>query len=319
MELDKDTLIEMYRKMLQIRHFEEGIWYVYTHGLMSGLAHLYIGEEAVAVGACFTLRDDDYITSTHRGHGHCIAKGGQLDRMMAEVMGKRDGYCKGKGGSMHIADLSIGILGANGIVAGGFGIATGAAFSAKRKGTDQVAVCFFGDGAVNQGIMLETMNLASIWKLPVVFICENNQYGEYTAAKDVTSCQNIADKAAATDIPGVMIDGNDVIVVYETVKEAVERARKGEGATLIECQTYRWGGHHVGDPGAYRSDEELAEWKAKDPIKRFSDKLLSDKLATENELEAIEEQVKKEIEDAIEFGKNSPFPSPEEVEEDVYA
>ena len=319
MELGKDSLIEMYRKMLQIRHFEEGIWYVYTHGLMSGLAHLYIGEEAVAVGACSSLRDDDYITSTHRGHGHCIAKGGQLDRMMAEVMGKRDGYCKGKGGSMHIADLSIGILGANGIVAGGFGIATGAAFSAKRKGTDQVAVCFFGDGAVNQGIMLETMNLASIWKLPVVFICENNQYGEYTAAKDVTSCQNIVDKAAATDIRGVMIDGNDVVAVYETVKKAVEIARKGEGATLIECQTYRWGGHHVGDPGAYRSDEEIAEWKAKDPIKRFSDKLLSDKLATENELEAIEEQVKKEIEDAIEFGKNSPFPSPEEVEEDVYA
>ena len=248
--------------MLRIRHFEEQIFEVYTSGLMHGLAHLYIGEEAVAVGVCTALRDDDFITSTHRGHGHCVAKGGKLDEMMAEVMGRVTGICRGKGGSMHIADMSVGILGANGIVGGGFGIATGAALSVKLRKTDQVAVCFFGDGASNQGIFFEVMNYAAIWDLPIVYVCENNQYGEYTATDAVTAGDTIADRAKPFGIPGSTIDGNDVEVVYEAANEAIQRARTGDGPTLIECMTYRHRGHHVGDPGdGYRLEEERQEWQ----------------------------------------------------------
>ena len=260
--MNDETKKTIYRNMLRIRRFEEQIFEVYTGGLMHGLAHLYIGEEAVAVGVCSALRDDDYITSTHRGHGHCVAKGGNLDQMMAEVLGRVTGYCRGKGGSMHIADMSLGILGANGIVGGGFGIATGAALSAKLRKTDQVAVCFFGDGASNQGVFFEVMNTASIWDLPVVYVCENNQYGEYTATDSVTAGDTIADRAKPFGIPSSTIDGNDVVIVHKTAAAAVARAREGKGPTLIECMTYRHRGHHVGDPGdGYRSEEERQAWR----------------------------------------------------------
>ncbi len=320
MGLDRQLLLDMYRGMLCIRRFEEEIWNVYTGGLMHGLAHLYIGEEAVAVGVCSALREDDYITSTHRGHGHCVAKGGRLDRMMAEVMGKVTGHCRGKGGSMHIADMSSGILGANGIVGGGFGIATGAALSAKLRKTDQVTACFFGDGAANQGIFFEVMNHAAIWKLPVIYVCENNHYGEFTATETVTAGACIADRAAPFGIPGRAVDGSDVVAVYGAAAEAVERARSGEGASLIECDTYRYRGHHVGDPGeTYRSREEIDAWMAKDPIERLKGKLMGEEQATEAELNAVEEGVQKEVLEALESAKAAPYPDVEEVREHVFA
>jgi pyruvate dehydrogenase E1 component alpha subunit len=305
--------------MLRIRRFEEQIWEIYTSGLMHGLAHLYIGQEAVAVGVCTALTDDDYITSTHRGHGHCIAKGGDLDQMMAEVMGRVTGICRGKGGSMHIADMSIGILGANGIVGGGFGIATGAALSAKLRKTDQVAVCFFGDGASNQGIFFEVMNHAAIWDLPIVYVCENNQYGEYTATDSVTAGDAIADRAKPFGIPGSIIDGNDVQIVYEATQEAVQRARSGGGPSLIECTTYRHRGHHVGDPGdGYRSDEERQEWQKKDPIVRFRAVMIESGIA-ESKLEAIDQEVKADVKNAVESAKSAPWPDVEEVNLHVFA
>lgn len=317
--IGKSSLIEMYRKMVLIRRFEEQIWEVYTGGLMKGLAHLYIGEEAVAVGVCSAIRKDDYITSTHRGHGHCIAKGGKVDRMMAEILGKASGYCKGKGGSMHIADMSVGILGANGIVGGGLGIATGAALSAKMRKSDQVAVCFFGDGTANQGILLETANLAVVWKLPVIYVCENNQYGEYTPMPTVTSVKDIAQRADGLGIPGVIVDGNDILEVYHTTLEAVNRARVGDGPTFVECKTYRQRGHHVGDREKYRTDEEIQEWLKRDPIIRLRDKLVRDKIAKKAELDKIDEEVMKEVLEAVEYAKNSPFPEINEVMEDLYA
>lgn len=318
--MDTQLMIRMYRDMLRIRRFEEQIFEVYTSGLMHGLAHLYIGEEAVAVGICSALRDDDYITSTHRGHGHCIAKGGDLARMMAEVMGRVDGICRGKGGSMHIADMSLGILGANGIVGGGFGIATGAGLSAKLRKTDQVTACFFGDGASNQGIFFEVMNYAAIWDLPVIYVCENNQYGEYTATDAVTAGDSIADRAKPFKIPNETIDGNDVVAVYEAATKAVERARKDGGPALIECMTYRHRGHHVGDPGdGYRSDAERKEWDERDPIPAFSRRLVEEGGATEDALAAIDEEVKEDVADAVEAAKASPWPDVEEVDAHVFA
>jgi TPP-dependent pyruvate/acetoin dehydrogenase alpha subunit len=305
--------------MVTIRRFEERTFDLYRDGIMKGLAHLYIGEEAVAVGACAALRSDDYITSTHRGHGHCIAKGGKVDRMMAEILGKVTGYCRGKGGSMHIADMEIGILGANGIVAGGMGIATGAALSAKIQGTDRVALCFFGDGAVNQGILLETANLAVIWKLPVIYLCENNLYGQYTDAKRVTGVERAIDRAAGLGLSGVIADGNDVVDVYEKTRGAVQRARAGEGPTFIECVTYRYGGHHVGDQGGYRTREEVDQWKEKDPIRVFGERLIVEKIASQEELSAIEREVDVEVNRAVDAAKQAPFPDVSEVEEDVYA
>jgi pyruvate dehydrogenase E1 component alpha subunit len=305
--------------MLRIRRFEEQIWEIYTSGLMHGLAHLYIGEEAVAVGVCTALRDDDFITSTHRGHGHCVAKGGKLDEMMAEVMGRVTGICRGKGGSMHIADMSVGILGANGIVGGGFGIATGAALSAKLRKTDQVAVCFFGDGASNQGIFFEVMNHAAIWDLPVIYICENNQYGEYTATDSVTAGDTIADRAKPFGIPSSVIDGNDVEVVYEAAKEAVERARSGGGPSMIECTTYRHLGHHVGDPGdGYRSEEERQEWQDKDPITQYRS-ILAKAGIDETDLDRIDQEVKDEVADAVESAQGAPWPDVEEADQHVFA
>ncbi len=320
MSIPAEILIKMYRAMLRIRRFEEQIWEVYTSGLMHGLAHLYIGEEAVAVGVCAALRDDDFITSTHRGHGHCVAKGGDLEAMMAEVMGRVTGHCRGKGGSMHIADMSVGILGANGIVGGGFGIATGAGLSAKKRGTDQVAVCFFGDGASNQGIFFEVMNFAAIWKLPVIYVCENNHYGEYTPTASVTAGERIADRALPFGIPGTTVDGSDAIAVYGATAEAVARARRGDGATLIECDTYRYRGHHVGDPGeGYRPKEEIEAWMAKDPIERLRKKIVADDLASEAELDAEMREVEREMENALKAAKAAPYPDVAEVKKHVYA
>ena len=317
--MNDDIRRQILRSMLRIRRFEEAIWDVYTSGLMHGLAHLYIGEEAVAVGVCTALRDDDYITSTHRGHGHCVAKGGKLDEMMAEVMGRVTGICRGKGGSMHIADMSVGILGANGIVGGGFGIATGAALSAKLRKTDQVAVCFFGDGASNQGIFFEVMNYAAIWDLPIVYVCENNQYGEYTATDAVTAGDSIADRAKPFGIPSSTVDGNDVEVVYAAAHEGVERARSGGGPSMIECMTYRHRGHHVGDPGdGYRSDEERKEWQEKDPITRYRAALVEVGI-DETEQDRIDREVKDEVADAVESAQGAPWPDVEEANQHVYA
>ncbi len=317
----KQLLLEMYRLMVKIRLFEEKIVEDYAKALVPGLAHLYIGQEAVAVGACMALEADDYITSTHRGHGHCIAKGGDLNLMAAELFGRRTGYCKGKGGSMHIAAFELGILGANGVVGGGIPVSVGAALSSKMLNTGRVTVCFFGDGASNQGSFHESLNMASTWKLPVVFICENNFYGISVAQ---ARCQNIDDisvRAAAYGMPGVTVDGNDVMAVYEAAGKAVERARKGEGPTLLECKTYRWRGHHEGDPNqgtTYRKREEIEEWKQKCPIKSLGEQLLSSGVK-EEELEAIQEEIKKSVEEAAEYAMNSPFPEIEEAQEDVYA
>jgi len=318
MSVDKALLLQLYTKMLTIRRFEERVSELFAAGKLPGFIHLYIGEEAVATGVCANLRDDDFITSTHRGHGHLIAKGGDLKLMMAELYGRKTGYCKGKGGSMHIADVGLGILGANGIVGGGPPIATGAALSAQYRGTDQVAVCFFGDGASNQGTFHEGLNLASIWKLPVIFVCENNFYGISMSQARHMHVADIADRAAAYDIPGVVVDGNDVLAVYEAAQEAVKRARAGEGPTLIECKTYRHRGHFEGDPTVYRSKEELETWLKKDPIRRFEAKLLEMGLLTAEESKRIDSELRARVEEAVAFAEASPYPAPAEIFDDVY-
>jgi pyruvate dehydrogenase E1 component alpha subunit len=317
--LTKEKLIEMHRKMLKIRFFEEKVFELYAQNLVPGTIHLYLGEEAVAVGVCSTLRREDYITSTHRGHGHCIAKGAELKRTMAEILGKKTGYCKGKGGSMHIADFNIGMLGATAVVGAGLPIAVGAGLSVKLQGTDQVVACFFGEGASNQGTFHESINLASVWKLPVIFVCENNLYAMGTRQSRVMNIENIADRAAAYGIPDVVADGNDVLAVYEATQKAVERARKGEGPTLIECKTYRHKGHSRVDPAKYRPKEEVEEWLAKDPIRRFKEKLLQTNILTEAEIQRIEKEVLDEIEEAVKFATESPYPAPEEALENIYA
>lgn len=320
MEVEREELIYMYKQMVTIRRFEEAINDVYRRGLMPGLAHLYIGEEAVAVGVCKALETKDYITSTHRGHGHCIAKGCDLNKMMAEVMGRVDGYCRGKGGSMHIADFEVGMLGASGIVGGMIGFAAGAAHSIHLRGTDQVAVCFYGDGASNQGVVYETLNMAALWNLPLIHVCENNQFGEYSPWREVTANERIYTISNHFGFPGEVIDGMDVIAVYEAAKRAVDRARKGEGPTFIEALTYRYHGHHVGDiKSTYRTMEEVEEWKQKDPIAKLKSMLLEEDLASEEELEAIEQEIESAVEESVEFGKNSPLPSVEEVTDHVYA
>jgi len=321
--LNESLSREIYQKMLTIRRFEEAVLEIYTQGLMRGLAHLYIGQEASAVGICSALNDDDYLTSTHRGHGHLIAKGGKVDRMMAEMMGKVDGYNRGKGGTMHIADMSLGILGANGIVGGGMGMATGAALSGKMRNSGQVAVCFFGDGAINQGAFLESANLASIWSLPVLFVCENNHYGEYTAASDVTAVrEHVAERAAGFDMPAVVVDGNDAVAVHQTAMEMVKRARAGEGPCLIENKTYRYRGHHVGDGDpekTYRTQEETDTWLARDPIPRFARRMMKAGMVDETELDTIDATITGLVEDAVEFAKKSPYPVADEVTDHVYA
>ena len=317
--LPKEMLVEMFRKMVEIRFFEEKVFDLYAQNLVPGTIHLYAGEEAVAVGVCAALQRDDYITSTHRGHGHCIAKGADLKRTMAEILGKETGYCKGKGGSMHIADFSIGMLGATAVVGAGIPIAVGAGLSIKLRKTRQVVACFFGEGASNQGTFHEGINMASVWRLPVIFICENNLYAMGTRQSRVMNIENIADRATAYGIPGVVVDGNDVLAVYEATVKAVERARKGEGPTLIECKTYRHKGHSRVDPAKYRPKEEVEEWLAKDPIKRFKEKLLQEGAITEAEIQQIEQEVAAEIDEAVKFAMESPYPEPEEALEDVYA
>ncbi len=316
---DNNELLDMYRQMLTIRFFEEKVFELYGQNLVPGTIHLYAGEEAVAVGVCANLRKDDYITSTHRGHGHCIAKGARLDKTMAEILGRETGYCKGKGGSMHIADFSVGMLGATAVVGAGIPIATGAGLSVKLRGTDQVAVCFFGDGASNQGTFHEGINLAAAWHLPVVFVCENNLYAMGTRQTRVMLVDNIADRAAGYGIPGAVVDGNDVLAVFEAARVAVERARRGEGPTLLECKTYRLKGHSRFDPAAYRPKEEVSEWLKKDAIARFQSRLLDMGIINESEIQRTVERARNDVEKATKFALESPFPEPVEALDDVYA
>ncbi|MEM3703097.1 MAG: pyruvate dehydrogenase (acetyl-transferring) E1 component subunit alpha [Candidatus Bathyarchaeia archaeon] len=317
--LTKEKLVEMYRMMVKIRFFEEKVFELYAQNLVPGTIHLYTGQEAVAVGICSALRKDDYITSTHRGHGHCIAKGADMKRVMAEILGKKTGYCKGKGGSMHIADFSIGMLGATAVVGAGIPIAAGAGLSIRLRKTDQVVACFFGDGASNQGTFHEGINMAAVWKLPVIFVCENNLYAMGTRQSMVMAIENIADRAAAYGIPGVIVDGNNVLAVYEAAFKATERARKGEGPSLIECKTYRHKGHSRVDPAKYRPKEEVEAWLVRDPIKLFRKKLLQLSMLTEVELQQIDKEVFAEVEEAAKYAMESPYPSCEEALEDVYA
>ena len=319
-ETTLDHWLNAYRQMLKIRLFEEKTNELYTSAKMPGLAHLYIGEEAIAVGVCEALRQDDYITSTHRGHGHCLAKGAKLDKMFSELLGKVDGYCRGKGGSMHIADQDTGNLGANGIVGGSAGIATGAALSIKMRASDQVAVCFFGDGALGQGLFYESMNMAQLWNLPVIYVCENNLYGEYTPTSKSTS-GNLLARAEAFGMDNVEINGQDVRLLYQTVQRLVERARAGEGPTFLLCRTYRFRGHHVGDiDRSYRSREEEEKWQTEnDPLKILSDWLVSDKMVELDLFSQIEDEVRAQVEAAVTFALNASFPDEMEVDAHVYA
>src|SRR5438874_4816018 len=312
--------IHFYRQMMKIRLFEEQVNQFYMSAKMPGLAHLYIGQEAVAVGVCETLRQDDYITSTHRGHGHCLAKGASLDRMFAELLGKAPGYCRGKGGSMHIADQETGNLGANAIVGGSAGIATGAALSAKMRGTDQVAVCFFGDGALGQGLLYESMNMAALWALPVIYVCENNLYGEYTPGGETTAGEILA-RPRALGVHAESVDGQDVQAVHATMRRLVERARRGEGPAFLECKTYRYYGHHVGDVNReYRTREEEREWMTThDPLQTLAGRLSQQGLADASVFERIGNDVKAEIDTGVQYALAAPYPAASQVDEDVYA
>lgn len=319
--LARERWLRMYEQMLTIRVFEEHVNQLYLSAKMPGLAHLYSGEEAVAVGVCANLRRDDYITSTHRGHGHCLAKGASVDRMYAELLGKEPGYCRGKGGSMHIADPETGNLGANAIVGGSTGIATGAAMSIKMRGSDQVAVCFFGDGALGQGVLYESMNMASLWKLPVIYVCENNLYNEYTHFSETTAGKMNA-RPQAFDILTEEIDGQDIRAVDAAARRFVERARSGEGPAFLLCNTYRFFGHHVGDIARtyYRSKEEEQEWKdQRDPLKLLSSWLIEQQMAEASTFDEIEQRVRAVVEAGVQFGLNAPYPDPSEVVQDVYA
>jgi len=318
MEYSKDFLLGLYRMMVRIREFEETGEKLMLGGKLPGSLHQYVGEEAIAVGATANLRNDDYITSTHRGHGHMIAKGANTQKMMAELYGKSTGYCKGKGGSMHMMDLSIGVLGANGIVGGGLPIATGAGLGIKVRGTDQVVVAFFGDGGSNTGAFHESLNFCAIYKLPVIFMVENNKFATTTRVEESTSVENISDRAAGYTIPGFSIDGNDVIEVYETVKEAVKRARAGDGPTLIEAKTYRLKGHFVGDSRAYRTQEEVDKFWPHEPIRRLGKKLRQSGVLSDGEKERIEQETKKEMEEAVKFAEESPLPLPEDALKDLF-
>jgi pyruvate dehydrogenase E1 component alpha subunit len=316
--LPKELLRNMLKNMFEIRFFEEKVFDLYGQNLVPGTIHLYVGEEAVAVGVCSNLRKDDYITSTHRGHGHCIAKGADLKRIMAEILGKRTGYCKGKGGSMHIADFSVGMLGATAVVGAGLPIAVGAGLTAKLKKTDQVVACFFGEGASNQGTFHESLNLASTWDLPVIFVCENNLYAMGTRQSRAMKIANIADRAAAYGMPGCSVDGNDVLAVYEAAHLAVERARSGRGPSLIECKTYRHKGHSRVDPAKYRAKEEVQEWLSKDAVNRLKQKLLDEHVFTVEEINALEKDAFARVEESAKFAIDSEYPAPEEALEDVY-
>ncbi len=319
--VDREQWVHLYEQMLKIRVFETQANQLYLSAKMPGLTHLYSGEEAIAAGVCEALRIDDYITSTHRGHGHCLAKGARLDLMFAELLGKEAGYCRGKGGSMHIADQDTGNLGANAIVGGSAGIATGAAMSAKMRGTDQVAVCFFGEGALGQGLLYEVMNMASLWKFPVIYVCENNLYNEYTHYTETTA-GTLVDRAHAFGMETAEVNGQDVREVYVTAMRLVERARAGEGPAFLVCNTYRFFGHHVGDINReyYRSKEEEELWKTeRDPLTLLAEWMQAEGITDTAVLDQIEVNVKAEAEAAVEFALNAPYPSLDEVDRHVYA
>ena len=314
-EEKKQLAKKFYTSMYRIRRFEEEVFEFYKRGLMPGLAHLYLGEEAIATGACAAVGPDDYIGSTHRGHGHLVARGADMNRMMAEILGKATGYSKGKGGSMHIIAMDKGILGANGIVGGEIPIATGAAYAAKYRKTDQVVLCFLGDSASNQGTFHESINMAAAWDLPIVYIIENNYFGISVDIRRVTREHDLAKRAVGYGIEGVTIDGNDVFKVYEAVEAAVKRARKGEGPTIVECKTYRWQGHHVGDPATYRQPEELEEWKLREPILQLEQQ----GLLSEEEIAQIKDQINEEVKEACKFAEDSPYADVSEAYTDVFS
>lgn len=321
MILPSEQLIEMDRRMLRVRFFEERAVELVAKGAIPGAIHTAIGQEATVVGACMALRDTDYITGTHRSHGHPIAKGAELGPLMAELFGKQTGVCKGKGGSMHLADFSIGSLGETAIVGSAIPVATGAGLSAKMRGTDQVCLCFFGDGAANEGAFHESLNLASIWNLPVVYLCENNLYAFTTPISYAIAVENVADRAVAYSMPGVVVDGQDPLAVHEAVSEAVARARAGHGPSLVEAKTYRYREHaEFGglDMGSYRSADELADWKARDPIPNFRAKLIAEKVLSELTADGLEHEVRAEVDTAVIFAQSSSYPSPEEVFTDLY-
>ncbi len=320
--LDKESLLRIYEQMMRMRLFELKATELFKQGLVTGSMHLYIGQEAIAATAGELLRTTDTITSTHRGHGHCIAKGGKTNRMMAELLGRKTGYCSGKGGSMHIADYTMGNLGANGMVGGGLAISVGAAITnAVMKKNDSVTICFFGEGATNEGVFHESLNLASVWKLPVIFLCENNLYQVFTSVKESLSVEDVSMRAKSYNIPGITCDGNDVFALYEVLGKAIDRARKGGGPTLLEAKTYRWEGHYTGDgyaKGGYRSLEELEGWKAKDPITRLTQYMIKNKMATSGLLDKIYDDLKDEMEKAAQYAIESPWPDDEDLYKDVF-
>jgi pyruvate dehydrogenase E1 component alpha subunit len=320
MDFSSAKQFDLHRRMVRIRLFEEAAGRLAEANKLPGFLHLYVGEEAVASGVCGALNDDDHITSTHRGHGHLVAKGGDFNRMMAELMGKATGYCKGKGGSMHISDTSLGMLGANGIVGAGSPIAVGAAFANKYRGKGQVAVAFFGDGSTNIGAFHEAANMACALHLPIVFACENNEYGEFTPRDKTMAITDVVDRAAGYGMPGVIVDGMDVIAVHEAAVEAVERARQGGGPSMIEAKTYRFYNHHgVQNLGLkYRSDEEVAIWKLRDPIFTFEDRMIENGVATRANFDDIWAELRADIDTAIQFAEDSPYPTPDQILVNVY-
>ncbi|GIK73211.1 MAG: acetoin:2,6-dichlorophenolindophenol oxidoreductase subunit alpha [Chloroflexota bacterium] len=318
-DLPPARLQDLLHQMMLIRAFEEAAEQLYLQGMIHGTMHLSIGQEGAAVGACAALRPTDYILSTHRGHGHCIAKGARVDQMMAEFFGKETGYCRGRGGSMHIADVSTGNLGANGIVAGGVPMVAGVGLSIQMQRQDRVALVFFGDGAANEGAFHESLNMAAIWSLPVVYFCENNQYAMSMAIARASKIERLSDRACAYGIPGVTVDGNDPLAVYRATREAVERARSGGGPTLIEARTYRWKGHSKSDKQRYRTKEEVKQWQERDPIARLAQQMIEASILTEGDLATLQARVEQEIIDAIEFAKVSPEPDPATILEGVYA
>lgn len=314
-----ELLLRMFEVMSTIRHFEQKAKELFLEGHIRGTLHLSIGEEATAAGACLALDPGDYIMTTHRGHGHCIAKGMDIRALLAEILGKETGCCRGRGGSMHVFDASKGILGANAIVGGGIPLATGVALGIQMRGSHEVILCFFGDGAANQGTFHESLNMGAVWKLPVIYVCVNNLVADTTPFHETIAIENIADRGPAYGMPGIVVDGNDVLEVYATVSEAARRARAGEGPTLIECKTYRWEGHHLGDPQVYRTKEEVEAWKQKDPILRLRRHILSRGVADEPALQSIEQRVLAEVQAAVEFALGSPDPDPRHAFDHVWA
>lgn len=317
-KLDKEKAIEMLTKMLLTRRFEEKVSYFFAMAMIHGTTHLYIGEEAVATGVCSALQKNDQILSTHRGHGHCISKGIDLNKMMAELLGKATGYCKGKGGSMHIADLDAGNLGANGVVGGGQPLAVGAGLTARMKGEDRIVVCFFGDGASNEGSFHEALNLASVWKLPILFVCEDNKYGMSVPKSASMNIDDISKRAESYGIESVRVDGMDVVSVYNATKAVRDRVQK-EGPILMVADTYRYMGHSKSDANVYRTKEEIESWKKKDAIEAFERYLEEQGILTREEIDAIEKETRQQIEDAVRFAEESPYPSIDDIENDVYA